>query len=69
MDISKKALLLIDLQLGGFDGERIPAITNENELIANIQSLISTFRKNRNPIIFIQDNGDQGGAFEKGSTH
>lgn len=66
-DISKQALIIIDVQVGAFDGVFIPVIPNAEELISNIKKVILYFRKEKLPIIYIQDDGDIGGAFERGS--
>ena len=53
--------------MGAFDGLKIPPVNYPERLISNINSLLTWFRQNQKPIIFIQDCGEVGGAFEKGT--
>lgn len=67
MDLVKKCLLIIDVQLGAFDGKKIPTLVNGATALGNIKKLLRKYRAESSPIIYIQDCGDVGGAFEEGT--
>jgi nicotinamidase-related amidase len=67
--MDKKALLIIDVQVGAFDGIKIPPVDNAQQLLSNIRKLLNAGRETSTPIIFIQDCGKKDGAFEKGTEH
>lgn len=58
---------MVDIQVGGFDGQKIAPLSFADKFLRNVQTLQATFRANKLPVIFIQDCGDIGGAFEKGT--
>ena len=60
-------LVLVDLQVGAFDGKIIPSLALGDLLLLNISKILSLFRKLENSIFFIQDHGIVGGAFEPGT--
>jgi nicotinamidase-related amidase len=59
------ALLVIDVQLGGFDGVKSPAMHNGGDLVEAVNNSISAIRQRDIPVIFIQHSGASGSAFEK----
>ncbi len=63
------ALIIIDVQIGAFDGKKIFPLENGREFLANVMVLLDLFRKSNFPVIFVQDCGDIGGAFEQDSEH
>lgn len=66
---TKTALIIIDVQIGAFDGKKITPLENPDELLECIQKLLNLSREKKLSIFFIQDCGTIGGAFEKGSEH
>ncbi|MEL7454330.1 MAG: isochorismatase family protein [Pseudomonadota bacterium] len=54
------ALLLIDVQVGAFDGVRIPAIYRGDRLIERCAQLIEAARKAGLPVIFVQHSAEEG---------
>lgn len=64
-----KCLLIIDVQVGAFDGIKIPSLVDGDLVLDNIKIMIDYCRMNSWPIIYIQDCGDVGGAFEEGTAH
>ena len=65
--MKQTALLVIDLQRGAFDGERIGVISDAPRLIGNALALINAARKNSVPVIFVQHCEGAGEIFEEGS--
>ena len=57
------ALLVIDMQLGGFDGEHTSPMTDSDQLIANVNSVIDACRQKNLPVVFIQHSNPPGNAF------
>ncbi|WP_436517526.1 isochorismatase family protein [Ekhidna sp. To15] len=64
--MSKSALIIIDVQSGMYNGERIPPIFEGEQKIASIKHLIEKARSRGIPLIYIQHNGDKGHPLEKG---
>ncbi len=48
------ALLVIDVQIGAFDGKLLPAIPMGDDLLSKIEILIGAARKSDVPVIYIQ---------------
>lgn len=63
-----RALLVIDLQRGAFDGVRWSVISEPDRLIGNALTLISAARMSSMPIIFVQHCEGAGEVFEEGSV-
>ena len=59
------ALLVIDVQLGGFDGIKFPPMHNDGDLVEAVNKSIKAIRQRNIPVIFIQHSGEPGSAFEK----
>lgn len=49
-----RALLLIDLQSGAFDGERCDAMPDGDPLVATCQRLLAAARRRAEPVIWVQ---------------
>jgi nicotinamidase-related amidase len=67
--VKNSALLIVDVQVGAFNGFKIPPVKNADRLIKNIRTLIQVYRENNLPIVYIQDCGKVGGAFEQRTEH
>lgn len=67
-DKQTTTLLIIDVQKGAFSGNKMPPLLNGEKVLENIKKLIIQHRKRSLPIIYIQDCGKIGGAFEKGTN-
>lgn len=65
----KTALVIIDVQIGAFDGKKIAPLENPDEFLGCIKRLLNVSREKGLPIFFVQDCGEVGGAFEKGTEH
>lgn len=63
------ALLVIDMQRGAFDGQRVPPIDAPDRLLRNVCTLIDAAREGGRPVVFIQHCDDPGQAFEEGTPH
>ncbi|MEL6341495.1 MAG: isochorismatase family protein [Myxococcota bacterium] len=63
------ALLVIDVQLGAFDGVRRRPIETPERFLSTLKRLIAAARHQHLPVIFVQDNGEPGGAFEPNTPH
>ena len=63
------ALLVIDVQRGAFDGQRVPPIDAPDRLLRNVCQLIDAAREGGRPIVFIQHCDEPGQAFEEGTPH
>ena len=63
------ALVIVDVQNGAFDGAKIPPLYAADSVLSNIKSLQDYFRDRLYPVVFIQDCGKAGGAFEAGTIH
>jgi nicotinamidase-related amidase len=61
------ALLVIDLQLGMFNGERLAPIHDGDRLLANVQAALQEARHLGAPVIFVRHAGPQGHPLEHGS--
>lgn len=59
------ALLIIDVQMGAFDGVKISPVYGGTDFLSRLKKLVVACRCNDVPIIYIQDCGEKGGAFEK----
>jgi nicotinamidase-related amidase len=62
---SDYALLVIDMQLCGFDGVITPPIENGTQLLDKVVDLITISRSNKIPIIFIQTCAVSGQPYAK----
>ncbi|MFK8139320.1 MAG: isochorismatase family protein [Bdellovibrionales bacterium] len=67
--MSKPVLIVIDVQLGAFDGEKMAPLSDAQIFLENVEILQIYFREQGYPVIFIQDSGCPGGAFESGTSH
>ena len=63
---STLALLVIDVQVGAFDGQRCQPIADADRLLATTQGLISAARAAGRPVIHVQHGDDAGRVFEEG---
>lgn len=61
-----KALLVIDVQRGAFDGLRCPPIAHAESLVANTLALLAAARATATPVVFVQHLGLPGDAFAAG---
>lgn len=61
------ALLVIDVQIGMFDGAHIPPVYNGPTLLANIQRLLAQAHRMATPIVFVQHMGHPGHPLEPGT--
>lgn len=62
------ALLVIDVQIGMFDGVRIPPVSNAASLLDHLQILLTRARQTMTPIIFIQHMGYTGHPLEPNTS-
>ncbi|GJL94005.1 MAG: isochorismatase [Hyphococcus sp.] len=62
---SNYALLVIDMQLCGFDGKITPPIEDGDQLVEKVAKLIALCRLNKIPIIYIQHCGSSGLPYAK----
>ena len=65
---NRTALLVVDVQLGAFDGERCPVISGSDQLLANIAHLIEAARTSKTDVVFIQHGAPAGEVFEEGTA-
>jgi len=65
----RKALLVIDLQRGAFDGVRCSPIDEPEKLVDNARLLLAAARKSATPVVFVQHCDAKGDVFEEGSVH
>jgi nicotinamidase-related amidase len=63
---TQKALLIIDMQKGSFNGSS-PRLDTDG-VVFRINALAAIFRKKNLPVIFIQHDGTGSGDFEKNTT-
>ena len=63
------ALLAIDVQQGAFDGVRMPPLVDGDALLDTLDQLIEHARRAGAMVVFVQDDGRVGGAFEPGTAH
>lgn len=61
------ALLVIDLQVGAFNGERCPIIAGAEQLLANVRRLIAVARSCKIDVIFVQHCASRGDVLETGT--
>ena len=61
------ALLVIDVQIGAFDGKLIPAIDDAAELLVRIAELVKAARNANSPVIFVQHNAPEGDFLAEGT--
>lgn len=66
--MKNRALLVIDLQRGAFDGVRWSVIAEPDRLIGNALTLVRAARMSSMPIIFLQHCEGAGEVFEEGSV-
>ena len=59
------ALIVIDMQVGAFESKIIPPIAEGNQLLVQVNKLITKARNMSVPIIFIQHSGGLNNAFEQ----
>ncbi len=59
------ALLVIDMQLCGFDGKITPPIEDGDRLLEKVAELIAFCRSNKIPIIYVQHCGSPGLPYAK----
>ncbi len=68
--MTDRALLVIDLQRGAFDGARCPPIDGADDLLRNARSLIDAARASGTPVVFVQHCEDEAGSpFETDTVH
>lgn len=65
----RPALLIIDMQLGAFDGVRTVPLADGAGLIDRIVALRDAARAAGVPVVTVQDCGQIGGAYEAGTVH
>jgi nicotinamidase-related amidase len=65
----RTALLVVDVQLGAFDGELCPVISASDQLLANVAHLIDAARTSNIDVVFIQHCAPAGEVFEEGTVH
>lgn len=58
----RTALLVIDVQIGAFNGERCPVIADAERLLANITRLVKKARSFKNDIVYVQHCAPKGGV-------
>jgi nicotinamidase-related amidase len=63
------ALLVIDLQVGMFNGERIAPIHAGEALLARVQSLLSQARRSGTRVIYVRHAGRSGHLLERGTPN
>ncbi|SDR52399.1 Nicotinamidase-related amidase [Rhizobiales bacterium GAS191] len=63
------ALLVIDLQLGMFNGERIAPIHAGEMLLTRVQTLLLQARHSGTPIIYVRHAGQSGHLLEHGTPN
>jgi nicotinamidase-related amidase len=59
------ALLVIDLQLGMFNGERIAPIHAGEMLLTRVRTLLLLARQSRTPVIYVRHAGQSGHVLEQ----
>lgn len=65
---NRTALLVVDVQVGAFDGELCPVISASDQLLANIVRLVNAARASNIDVIFIQHSAPAGEVFEEGTA-
>jgi nicotinamidase-related amidase len=64
--VGRTALVIIDVQLGMFDGSEEPPVPGGEPLLENIRSLIDEAREAGDPVIYVQ-HCEAGGTLEEGT--
>ncbi len=64
-----RALLIIDVQRGAFDGLRCPPIASSERLLAHASALLVAARGGGHPVVFVQHCDEPGSPFEEGTEH
>ncbi len=67
--MARQALVIVDLQVGAFDGARDPPLVDGERLLERVCALLEVARAVGVPIVFVQDCGRVGGAYEEGTPH
>jgi nicotinamidase-related amidase len=62
------ALIIIDMQIGVFDGSVIPVVSEPEQLLSNVTLLLEKARNASIPVIFIQHNGEMGHPLQQGTA-
>ena len=65
-ELNQPILLVVDVQVGAFDGRKTNPIEDSEFFLSNLVNILAIFRERKLPIVYIQDCGKIGGAFEKG---
>lgn len=60
-------LLLVDVQHAFYDGDKIPAVHENDAVLNRILAVLASARANNTPFIFIQHEGPQGHPLEQGT--
>ena len=66
MQESQSALLIVDVQIGSF--REIKPLYKANELLKNIQLLISNAKERQTPIVYMKFNDNPGKPLERGTS-
>ncbi len=61
------ALLVIDVQRGFFDGDRIPPVSDSERVLARIGDVVRRARATGLPVVYVQHAGGSGHLLEQGS--
>ena len=69
IDSASTALLVVDMQLGAFDGVRIAPLPQAETLLAQARVLIDAARRAQLSVIYVQHRGDIGDEFEPDTSH
>lgn len=67
--MSDRALIVVDVQVGAFDGVRMAPLADGLQVLDRIAALIAHTRSSGAMVVFVQDDGRPGGAFEPGTPH
>jgi nicotinamidase-related amidase len=67
MPASKSALLVIDLQVGMFDGVREPPLDDHERLLTRTKALIAWARERGHAVTFIRHDGTEGDGLAPGA--
>ena len=55
--MTRRALILIDMQIGAFDGDRITPIHSGDNLLRQVQRLLEQARTAQVPVLYVQHSG------------
>jgi nicotinamidase-related amidase len=66
---SKSALLVIDLQVGMFNGERLPPIHRGEAMLARVRALLAQARSAGVPVIYVRHAGGPGHLLERNTPN